>query len=147
MKIQKLIDVLESECSFGIDISFPNGDYIPPHFHITEIGKVYKTFIDCGGTRREHTSCILQVWTANDFDHRITAGKLAKILRSSLEFIEPDLPVEIEYGPDVASTYYLKEVSQQGRIPAFVFTMDPKKTDCLAKEQCGLHICNNDGCC
>jgi hypothetical protein len=26
----------------------PNGDSVPPHFHVTEIGKITKQFIDCG---------------------------------------------------------------------------------------------------
>ncbi len=31
----------------------PNGAYVPPHFHLTEVGTMVKKFIDCGGTVRE----------------------------------------------------------------------------------------------
>lgn len=32
-----------------IAFQLPNGDLVPTHFHVTEIGKVTKHFIDCGG--------------------------------------------------------------------------------------------------
>jgi hypothetical protein len=147
MNIKELIDKLEGNPNFGIDISFPDGEYIPPHFHITEVGKVQKMFIDCGGVRHEKKYCVLQVWTADDFSHRIKAGKLAEILKKSLEFIEPDLLVEIEYGQEVVSNFTLKDVLHQGKIPAFVFNINPNKTDCLAKEKCGINIINNQCCC
>ena len=34
----------------------PNGSYVPPHFHLTEIGENSKKFVDCGGTIREENS-------------------------------------------------------------------------------------------
>jgi hypothetical protein len=32
---------------------------VPTHYHITEVGKVQKDFIDCGGTVRSSTACVL----------------------------------------------------------------------------------------
>ena len=34
----------------------PNGQLIPPHFHITEVGESIKKFIDCGNTVREENT-------------------------------------------------------------------------------------------
>ena len=33
----------------------PNGNYVPEHFHVTEVGLITKHFIDCGGKVRKET--------------------------------------------------------------------------------------------
>ena len=108
---------------------------------MTEVGRVDKHFIDCGGTRRHAASCLLQTWVANDVDHRLTAAKLAGIL----DLAEPvlgsaDLPVEVEYGADVASQYAVSDFDLSDE--AFTFVLAGKKTDCLAPDKCGV-----TGCC
>lgn len=124
-----------------LKIELPNGDLVPAHFHVTEVGRVQKNFIDCGGTRRNALSCVLQVWVANDVDHRLTPEKLLKILDLSDSVLETtDLPVEIEYGEDVASLYHLVDVMADATSMCFV--LGGKKTDCLAKDKCGI-----TGCC
>ena len=41
----------------------PDGDVVPAHFHITEVGHVAKRFIDCGGTLHDTTdTCLLQTY-------------------------------------------------------------------------------------
>lgn len=49
----------------------PNGQHVPSHFHVTEIGKIDKHFIDCGGTERHESVINFQLWNANDYDHRL----------------------------------------------------------------------------
>lgn len=44
----------------------PDAAFVPAHFHITEIGRIQKDFIDCGGTVRSAVTCLLQVWVAHD---------------------------------------------------------------------------------
>jgi len=36
-----------------LDFELPNGNLVPNHFHVTEVGKVAKHFIDCGGMIRK----------------------------------------------------------------------------------------------
>ena len=36
-----------------IAFQLPNGTLVPNHFHVTEVGKISKHFIDCGGTVRK----------------------------------------------------------------------------------------------
>jgi hypothetical protein len=49
-----------------LHLMLPDGDFVPAHFHVTEVGRVRKDFIDCGGTTRAAESCLLQVWVAAD---------------------------------------------------------------------------------
>lgn len=126
-----------------MEIMLPSGELVPEHFHITEVGRVQKDFIDCGGTVRRTAACVLQVWTANDFDHRLVAGKLAKVIdkaRASINFLDSDLKVDLEYGADEAVQYHLSDVEITGG--GLMFVLSGRQTDCLAKDKCGV-----SGCC
>src|SRR5580704_12950821 len=103
MKHIELLKLLEVNKDLSLKIILPSGEFVPEHFHITEVGRVQRTFIDCGGTLHETVSCLLQVWTANDVDHRLSAGKLADILALAYNVLElDDESMEIEYGVNVA---------------------------------------------
>lgn len=140
MTVHQLLRVLESNSESPLHIMLPSGAFVPPHFHVTEVGRVHKSFIDCGGTRRESVSCLLQTWTADDFDHRLHAGRLAKIFTMAEPILQSaELPVEIEYGPDVASQYTLADVEVTPK--GLLFVLAGKKTDCLAPDRCGVKGC------
>jgi hypothetical protein len=116
----------------------PNGKSVPPSYHITEVGHSKKDFIDCGGTVRTTSACLLQAWVAaNDEDHRLVAGKLAAILKMAGKVLpSDDLPVELEYEAPIISQFAIagSEIADD----AIVFRLEHKHTDCLAKESCGL---------
>jgi hypothetical protein len=110
----------------------PNGELVPPHFHVTEVGLVDKHFIDCGGTVRKEQKANFQLWEADDYDHRLHPEKLMKIIELSEEVLNlPDLEVEVEYQGDTIGKYELK--FNQGR-----FHLSAMQTDCLAKDNCGI---------
>jgi hypothetical protein len=146
MNVRQLTKVLESNAGSPLHMMLPSGEFVPDHFHITEVGRVQKNFIDCGGTRREAASCMLQVWTAHDVEHGLVAGKLAKIFHLAGSVLgRDDLPVEIEYGADVASQFYLADVEVTPG--GLLFVLAGKQTDCLAKDKCGVGECQSSGCC
>ena len=129
---------------------FDDGDFIPGHFHVTEVGHVAKNFIDCGGTVRSVSSVQLQVWLGNDENHRLTAGKLANIIELAKPLIPSDeLEVEVEYEDCVISQYTLDNASFANN--QTVFRLADKHTDCLARESCGLEAAHagaeSSGCC
>lgn len=128
-------------------VTQPSGAAIPAHFHLTEVGQVHKASIDCGGTRREEVSCQLQLWSASDYEHRLSAEKLLSIVELAAPILQSNqLPVEVEYGENIASTYTIGDVvSAFGEIR---FSLVGKKTDCLAKVKCGVGKCCNSeaGC-
>lgn len=110
----------------------PNGNFVPRHFHITEAGLTTKHFIDCGGTVRTEKTISFQVWTANDFDHRLEPQKLQKIIAIAQPlFGNEDLDIEIEYQSETISRYGLDFDGNN-------FLLTTKQTDCLAKDHCGI---------
>jgi hypothetical protein len=146
MNVQQLTEYLVGNTQSSLRFILPSGERIPDHFHITEVGRVEKDFIDCGGTRRKSISCLLQAWTANDIDHRLLAGNLASILKIAAPILGSTvLPVEVEYGPGVAVQYQLAEIQVGERVLHLVLV--GKQTDCLAKDRCGADECSTSGCC
>ena len=121
----------------------PDQSFVPAHYHITEVGKLQKDFIDCGGTVRSSKACLLQVWVADDTDHRLETTKLASIMEIAAPLLESDeLPVEVEYEEGVISQYPIggMEVTPSG----LLFYLGTKHTACLAPEKCGVDA---SGCC
>lgn len=148
MNLRTLMTSLRQHPEKPIRIVLPDGDPIPAHFHITEVGHVTRRFIDCGGTVRFLESCLLQAWVPEGgTDHRITAGKLAKILEMSRQIVaSEELETEIEYDCCVVGQYTIENIDVDG--DAFVFTLGNKKTDCLARESCGVEPAGSvAGCC
>ncbi len=117
----------------AIAFQLPNGDLVPGHFHVTEVGKVTKNFIDCGGVVRNEEMVNFQLWEANDYDHRLHPEKLMHIIELSEKVLGlPDAEIEVEYqmkdtigkfGLDFNGTHFL---------------LISKMTDCLAKDHCGI---------
>ena len=115
-----------------ITFVLPNGSYIPPHFHLTEVGSLTKKFIDCGGTSREESKINFQLWKADDFDHRLAPAKALGIIKDAEEKLGlHDSELEVEYQSETIGKYNLSFTNGQ-------FLLIPTKTDCLAKEKCGI---------
>lgn len=150
MTIQELKDALAGNEKKSVELVLPDGAKVPAHFHVTEVGYVRKEFIDCGGTIRVEGKALLQIWVANDVDHRVDAGKLLQILGHGEPVLPtPALPVEIEYEYPVAAQFPLASVEVDGDVVSLRF--ESKHTDCLAKDVCGItesECCEaGSGCC
>ena len=72
MTHMKLSEIKESLLILDeIHFKLPNGTSVPPHFHVTAVGKVSKHFIDCGGKVRKEATVNFQLWEADDCQHRL----------------------------------------------------------------------------
>ncbi|MEQ6118747.1 DUF6428 family protein [Reichenbachiella sp. MALMAid0571] len=112
----------------------PNGELVPEHFHVTEVGKITKHFIDCGGTVRNEEVVNFQLWNANDYNHRLHPEKLLKIIALSEKTLGiGDLEIEVEYQAETIGKFGLD-------FDGINFLLTSKQTDCLAKENCGVPV-------
>ena len=137
MKLSELKSLLSQHSDHYFRIQLPDGSPVPLSFHVTEVGRVHKTFLDCGGTLRESLTCQLQVWVGEDYQHRIETGKMAAILEKGKAYLpDESVPVEVEYEDRVISQYTI-----EGHVltdEAVVLQLAHKHTECLAPELCGL---------
>jgi Family of unknown function (DUF6428) len=137
MNLSELRSLLIQHSDRFFRIALPDGNAVPVSFHVTEVGRVQKTFLDCGGTLRESLTCQLQIWVGQDYDHRMETGKMAKILEKAKAYLPDEtIPVEIEYEDRVISQYTL--VDHELTADAVILKLANKHTDCLAPELCGL---------
>src|SRR5690606_14330177 len=135
MNINELKELLAEHPGHVVRFTLPTGSSVPPHAHVTEVARIDKRFIDCGGTARTESVCRLQTWYADDTEHRLTAGKLRKILDLSSEIVQDDsLPVEIEHEAPFISQFPIGNAKLTES--SLVFELGVKHTDCLAKESC-----------
>lgn len=115
-----------------ISFRLPNDTLVPSHFHVTEVGKVTKHFIDCGGTVRNEEVANFQLWNADDYDHRLHPEKLLKIIELSEEVLDMgDLEIEVEYQGETIGKFGLGFEKDS-------FLLTTKETDCLARNECGV---------
>lgn len=152
MNLKELKDSLQQPGEIAFVL--PSGEYVPPHFHVTEVGKSSKLYVDCGGTVRAEEVITFQLWSANDYEHRIQPQKILQIIEIAEDTLGlENLEVEIEYQRDTIGRYGLS-------IDKDRFLLTPTRTDCLAKDKCGIaeqvegldsepssDCCPDSGCC
>lgn len=128
LEIKHHLNTLET-----IAFELPDGTLVPEHFHVTEVGKIDKHFIDCGGTIRKENKVSFQLWSANDYNHRLHPEKLVKIIELSQDKLNigDELEIEVEYQGDSIMKFGLEFDGKN-------FLMTTKHTDCLAKSACGI---------
>lgn len=115
-----------------INFQLENGTVIPSHFHLTEVGKIQKHFIDCGGTVRIENKINFQLWSSIDLDHRLKAEKFRNIISISEEKLNlSDEEIEVEYQNETIGKYSLEFNNGQ-------FILTNQFTDCLASDKCGV---------
>src|SRR5690606_18654178 len=130
MKLSELKEILPT--LDNVQFQLADGTFVPEHFHITEVGFITKDFIDCGGTIRKEKVVSLQLWNANDFDHRLKPEQLLKIIALSEKHLSiADTEIEVEYQSDTIGKYALG-------FDGTNFVLQGKTTACLASDKCSV---------
>lgn len=111
-----------------------DGTPVPAHAHLTEAGFITRRFIDCGGNIR-NTSCTnLQLWVANDTDHRLSPEKAFRIIEQFEHTMEAeDSELEIEFELNTVGRYTPVATSEG-------FVLKAIHTACLAPDTCGVPV-------
>ena len=130
MKLSEIKKHLET--ATAVNFILPNGNKVPQHFHVTEVGQLTKHFIDCGGTVRNEKTVNFQLWEAGDFDHRLAPQKLLSIIALSEKVLGiEDNEIEVEYQGETIGKYNLDFNGND-------FLLRAKQTNCLASDSCGI---------
>ncbi|MFD2966252.1 DUF6428 family protein [Sphingobacterium bambusae] len=116
----------------NVEFQLENGAFVPEHFHVTEVGIITKSFIDCGGTIRSESVVNFQLWNADDYEHRLKPNKLLNIIKLSEEQLGiADAEIEVEYQTETIGKYDLAFSGKH-------FVLKNKQTACLAMDACGV---------
>ncbi|WP_262148104.1 DUF6428 family protein [Chryseobacterium foetidum] len=126
-KVKQILQTLEN-----VEFQLENESFVPEHFHVTEVGTSTKTFIDCGGVIRTENTVNFQLWSADDFDHRLKPDRLLDIIRLSEEKLGiEDHEIEVEYQTETIGKY---DLEFNGK----TFVLKNKTAACLAVDACGI---------
>ena len=140
MTLSQFAELLQTHPDKQFHLALPDNAAVPVSFHITEVGHVAKTFIDCGGKLHTAETCQLQAWLGDDTDHRLLAGKMAAVLGlAAAKGVLPagkELDVEIEYEGAAAALSQYPVAGYQITEDAVTLHLTTKHTDCLAKDIC-----------
>jgi len=146
MNLLQIVDALNRTSVLHFKTN--NGQFIPPHFHLTEIAGVEKKFIDCGGTFRSESKITLQLWyDQNDLEHRLTPEKFTSIIELGIKDLQlnPETEVTVEFQGQTIENYSLA-------FDGVAFLLIPQQTACLAPDKCApkqkiqlVELGNNSG--
>src|SRR5437764_5669467 len=111
----------------------PTADVIPAHAHVTAIGHIVRSFVDCGGSKGKEEKAVLQTHIGHDTGHRLKSSRLAKILQLARRALQiADLEVEVEYDCCVVAQYPIGEAVLEGQ--HLNFTLHRSQTQCRPQE-------------
>jgi hypothetical protein len=132
MKLADLQSALEQYPGTFPRFVLPDGDFIPAHAHVTEVGHVVKNFIDCGGVRGKSETVLLQTHVGQDLEHRLKTDRLTKILQLGERVLPHDqMEVEVEYDCCVVAQYPVTEVKPAREHLDLI--LGKRQTQCLAQ--------------
>jgi hypothetical protein len=149
MLFQEFKQITQNNPAKEIKIYLPNGEIIPEHFHLTDIGTIAHNFIDCGGVVGSNSWVQIQLWVADDKDHRITTTTTSKIITASEKILQnsdnEEIVIEYQHS-DSATKYNVVNINVGDNI---TINLGVINTTCLEIERnpntdkCG----NNSSCC
>ena len=150
MKLNDLKSVLLNYPETYPRFILPDGDSIPAHAHVTEVGYAVKNFIDCGGVTGKTEAVLLQTHVGDDIEHRLTSARFAKILQLGDGVLPHDrLEVDVEYDCCVVAQYPIVEAKENGQHLDLILAK--KRTQCLAQErtrsEAAAECCATQSCC
>jgi hypothetical protein len=134
MQLHDLKTVLRKHPETFPRFVLPDGDKIPAHAHVTEVGHALKNFVDCGGMTGKTEAVLLQTHVGDDTEHRLTSERFAKILELGARVLPHDrLDVEVEYDCCVIAQYPIVEAKPATEHLDLI--LENKRTQCLARER------------
>src|SRR5437660_12191338 len=134
MTLRSLQNALEANPGRFPRFVLPDGDYIPAHAHVTEVGYVVRNFIDCGGLTGMQEKVVLQTHVGTDADHRLRSDRFAKILHlGNRMFSDTDLDIDVEYDCCVVAQYPISEARVEGEHLNLI--LQRGRTQCRASER------------
>lgn len=144
MKLHELLAALKESSATSTRFVLPDGDYIPAHAHVTEVGHVVRNFIDCGGVIGKEEKVLLQTHVGDDAEHRLTSDRFSKILQLGDRVIpNANLDVDVEYDCCVVAHYPIAAVRAEGE--HLDLMLQRGRTQCRARERRETKM--GDTCC
>ena len=143
MKTQEFLNLLEQHKDKVLVFEYLPKAFVGANYHITEVKHVHIDSVDCGTGTDAWKETLIQLWESpseTDKTDYMTVMKALGILKK-VGRIRPytaDAELKIEYGNTWFHTAQLCIQDYSFENKQLVFKLQVEKTDCKAKETCGI---------
>lgn len=149
MTIETFLDTLNHYKNHYLHFEYTPTKRVASKYHITEVKHVAIDAVDCGSGVDQWNETIVQLWESSaepEKEQPMTAFKASGILKKvgQMKPYIADSEVKFEYGNDSFHTAQLHVGGYLIQGNSIVFNLTTSKTDCKAKETCGIPETNND---
>ena len=143
MKTQELFSVLKQNQEKSLLFEYAPNLLVGANYHITEVKHITVESVDCGAQTDAWKETIIQLWESSNELGKTeymsvfkALGILNKVGKMKTYFA--DAEVKFEYGNAAFHTaqLYVNDFEIQGN--NLIIKLAVKKTDCKAKELCGI---------
>ncbi len=145
MKTQEFLQLLEAHSGKALLFEYAPGHYVGANYHITEIKNLTIDSVDCGAKADSWNETIVQLWESPDEKDKteyMSAFKALGILKKvdSIRAMDRDAEVKFEYSNSRFHTAQLFVDDVLWDNNKFLLKLAVEKTDCKAKEACGVPV-------
>ena len=143
MITSEFLSLLEDHKDKSLQFEYQPGQLVPANYHITEVKNIAIESVDCGAGTDAWKETIIQLWESpseigkTEFMSSYKAlGILNKV--DKMRAMDREAELKIEYSNTRFHTAQLFVDDYTWNNEKLVFKLSVKKTDCKAKETCGV---------
>jgi hypothetical protein len=143
MKTQELFSILEQYQDKTLQFEYASNKFVSANYHITEVKHIKVDSVDCGAQTDSWNETIIQLWESpleiNKTKH-MSASKAFEILKKVGEMKSYDLNSEVKFEYSNTSFHTAQLFVNDFKVDNnnVIFQLGIEKTDCKAKELCGV---------
>lgn len=158
MKTQEFLSLLEKHKEKALLFQYAENLIVGANYHITEVKHITIDSVDCGAQKNNWKETIIQLWESPDelgkteFMSVFKALSILKKVGKIKQYVF-DAEVKIEYSNAMFHTAQLYINDYEIKSNNLIIKLAVAKTDCKAKEICGItevpenKCAPNSGCC
>lgn len=150
MNTSELISLLKQHQDKSLLFEYAPGKLVGANYHITEVKNIIIDSVDCGARTDFWKETIIQLWESpkeKDKTEYMSVYKALSIL-NKVDRIKPmaqDTEVKFEYSNSSFHTAQLFVDDYVLDQKSLIFKLSVEKTDCKAKETCGVEAPKENG--
>ncbi|MDG5490852.1 DUF6428 family protein [Psychroserpens sp. SPM9] len=143
MKTQELFSILEQHQEKSLLFEYAPNAFVGANYHITEVKHLKIDAVDCGAQTDSWNETIIQLWESPLEISKTTYMSVLKalgILKKVGQMKAYDLNAEVKFEYSNSSFHTAQLFVNDFKIENqnLIFQLGVQKTDCKAKELCGL---------
>lgn len=143
MKTKEFLDLLKTNSDKSLLFEYSPGQLVGANYHITEVKHLKIDAVDCGANTDTWNETIIQLWESPSEIGKtefMSAYKASAILNKvgRMKPYDMESEVKIEYGNQLFHTANLYVDDHQLHGSNLLIKLALTKTDCKAKETCGV---------